>query len=138
AGAAGTSPAKLAEAPVPEKSPQADLHPPTIPQLVREPAATTHPDNNALFPWVEQPGDRLATRPGVPASTPSPAVGPSPAAAPASQPQYPVTAAGAPTSPAYPVTSAPNSNFAAPADQHTANAANTSPYLPAASAVQPP
>ena len=126
---AETSPADLADATAAEKAPQADLHPPTIPQLVREPAPSNQPDNNALFPWTEQPTDRLATRQDAPVATP--------AAAPT---QYPVTAASGPPSPSYPVTATPNSSFAAPLPQQpVAQPDYRSPYIPAAPAnSQPP
>lgn len=126
--AAETSPAKLVDAAAAEKAPQADLHPPTIPQLVREPAPSNQPDNNALFPWTEQPNDRLATRPDAPVATP--------AAAPT---QYPVTTASGPPSPSYPVTATPNSNFAAPPQQQpVAPPDYRSPYIPAAPAYSQP
>jgi hypothetical protein len=118
------SPANLADATAAEKTPQADLHPPTIPQLVREPAPSNQPDNNALFPWTEQPGDRLATRPDAPAVAPT---------------QYPVTAAGSP-SPSYPITATPNSSLTGPPQQQPAVPPDyRSPYIPAAPAnSQPP
>jgi hypothetical protein len=127
--AAETSPAELAEATTAEKPPATDLHPPTIPQLVREPANSSQPDNGALFPWSEQPVERLATRPIEPPATTSPPA----------QPQYPITPANAPLSQSYPVTSAANPSFA-PGPQVPAPAAPDyrSPYIPAPPAGQPP
>lgn len=120
--AAESSPAKLASDSPVEPPPQADLHPPTIPQLVHEPAPTKQPDNKALFPWTEQPSERVATRPDAPALSPQ-----SPPT------QYPVTAASAPLPPSYPVTSTPDSGFAAPPQQPPANQPDyRSPYVPAA------
>jgi hypothetical protein len=125
-----TSPAQLADAAASEKQPAADLHPPTIPQLVREPGVSSQPDSSALFPWAEQPGDRLATRPAG-----------SPAASPPAQPKYPVTPANAPLSQSYPMTSAANSGFVplqpGPAPVPTATDYR-SPYIPAPPAGQPP
>ena len=125
---AATSPAKLADAAAGENAPQADLHPPTIPQVVREPHPSNQPDNNALFPWTEQQADRLAARPDAPSA--------SPAAAPPAQ--YPVTGASGPPSPTYPTTATPNSSFAAPSQQQPiAPPDYRSPYMPAAPANSP-
>jgi hypothetical protein len=125
---AEASPARFADVSTDQPS-QADLHPPTIPQLVREPSNSSQPDNSALFPWTEQPGDRLATRP-----TESQA-----AASPPAQPKYPVTPANAPLSQSYPVTSATSPNFA-PAPQQPTPAAPDyrSPYIQAPPAGGPP
>jgi hypothetical protein len=127
--AAETSPAQLAEAASSEQRPAVDLHPPTIPQLVREPANSGQPDNNALFPWSEQPGNRLATRPAEPPV----------AASPPAQPKYPVTPANAPLSQSYPVTPAANPGYA-PAPQGPAPAVPDyrSPYIAPPPAGQPP
>ena len=126
-----TSPAHLTENSSSQGQPAADLHPPTIPQLVREPTATGQPDSSGLFPWSEQPGNRIATRPA----------GPQSVAPPQAQPKYPVTPANAPLSNSYPMTSAANSGFV-PAPQAPAPAPAVpdyrSPYIPAPPAGQPP
>lgn len=126
---ADASPAKLADAAAGEKAPQAELHPPTIPQLVREPVPSNQPDNKALFPWTEQPADRLSMRPDAPTATP--------VTAPPTQ--YPVTAASAPLAPSYPTTATPNSNLGAPPQQQpVAQPDYRSPYMPATPANSPP
>lgn len=126
AAAAETSPAKLAESSPPEQASQADLLPPTIPQVVREPGPSNQPDNKSLFPWAEPQADRVATRPDAPAGNVAPL-----------QTQYPVTAASAPIAPSYPTTDTPHSSFAAPPVQQPA-IPDYRGYVPAAAATAPP
>jgi hypothetical protein len=98
--AAETSPAKLAEAsPV---KPQTDLHPPTTPQLVREPAP--QPRADGLFPWADPAEDRLASR-----ETP-----PAPPSTDANQHRYPVTNPNAALPPNYPPLTPPANAQPAP------------------------
>jgi hypothetical protein len=129
-GAGETSPAKLADASPPEPASQANLHAPRIPQIVHEPESSGQPDNKDLFPWAEQPGDRLATRPEVPVNS-------APAAPQDPQAQYPVTAASAPLLPPYPTTATPNSSFAAPTQQQPHQSSATSDYRSYVPPVQP-
>jgi len=77
--------------------PKAALHPPTIPQLAQQPAATNPPADTTLFTFSKRPEERVATRTDAPlptapdaTATPQPGTPPAPTT-PTLQPQYPST-----------------------------------------------
>jgi len=74
--------------------PKAALHPPTIPQLARQPVGSNPPADTTLFTFSKRPEERVATRtdatPPDATATPQPGT-PAAPTTPTLQPQYPST-----------------------------------------------
>jgi hypothetical protein len=76
--------------------PKTALHPPTIPQIAEQPAATKSSADTTLFTFSKRPEERVATRTDATAGTAPDATAPQPGLPPAPtsptlQPQYPST-----------------------------------------------
>lgn len=114
--------------------PRTALHPPTIPQLARDPGTTTEPAIDTLFTFSKRPEDRLASRtddinPAITTAPPSASSATALPAGPTLQPQYPTTS--------YPAGYQPVGPMAAPVPGGGPSATSAGANLTPAASVAP-